>query len=106
MEEMVPGLPPGIGEPFFDSVESSLPHLLFSIPAVKGVDFVAGFRGAAMRGGEPNDPFVIEGGRVVTATNHAGGILGGDWDGKPGSFPAPVRPTAPDATPEPAPDLR
>src|SRR2546427_374282 len=48
IEGMVTGLPPGIGEPFFDSVESSLAHLLFSIPAVKGVDFGAGFRGAAM----------------------------------------------------------
>ncbi len=105
IEGMVTGLPPGIGEPFFDSVESSLAHLLFSIPAVKGVDFGAGFRGAAMRGSEHNDPFTIEGGRVVTATNHAGGILGGITNGMPVTFRVAVKPTASIATPQQSVDL-
>src|SRR5207245_9275997 len=57
IEAVVTGLPPGVGEPFFESIESALAHLLFSIPAVKGVDFGAGFRAASMRGSEHNDPF-------------------------------------------------
>src|SRR5207244_12364203 len=75
IEGMVTGLPPGIGEPFFDSVESSLAHLLFSLPSVKGVDFGAGVRVATMHGGRHNDPFTMEGGRVVTATQPACGLL-------------------------------
>lgn len=105
VEGMVTGLPPGVGEPFFDSVESTLAHLLFSIPAVKGVDFGAGFRGAAMRGSEHNDPFTIEAGRVVTATNHAGGILGGITNGMPVTFRVAVKPTASIATPQQSVDL-
>ena len=105
IEGMVTGLPPGIGEPFFDSVESSLAHLLFSIPGVKAVDFGAGFRSAAMRGSEHNDPFMIEGGRVVTATNHAGGILGGITNGMPVTFRVAVKPTASIATPQQSVDL-
>lgn len=100
IEAVVTGLRPGIGEPFFDSVESSLAHLMFSIPAVKGVDFGAGFRAASMRGSEHNDPFVVEGGRVVTATNHAGGILGGITSGMPVTFRIVVKPTASIAKPQ------
>ena len=105
IEGIVTGLPAGIGEPFFDSVESTLAHLLFSIPAVKGVDFGAGFRAAAMRGSEHNDPFAIEAGRVVTETNHAGGILGGITNGMPVTFRVAVKPTASIATPQRSVDL-
>jgi chorismate synthase len=77
------GLPVGLGEPFFDSVESVLAHAYFSVPAVKGVEFGAGFRAARMRGSEHNDPFVYEGGAVRTSTNHAGGVLGGLATGMP-----------------------
>ncbi len=94
IEGLVTGLSPGVGEPFFDSVESNLAHLLFSVPAVKGVEFGAGFRAAAMRGSEHNDPFDVEAGRVVTATNHAGGILGGITNGMPVTFRVVVKPTA------------
>ena len=94
IEGLVTGLPAGVGEPFFDSVESNLAHLLFSVPAVKGVEFGAGFRAAAMRGSEHNDPFDVEAGRVVTATNHAGGILGGITNGMPVTFRVVVKPTA------------
>jgi len=105
IEGIVTGLPAGIGEPFFDSVESTLARLLFSIPAVKGVDFGAGFRAAAMRGSEHNDPFAIEAGQVVTATNHAGGILGGITNGMPVTFRVAVKPTASIATPQRSVDL-
>ena len=105
IEGIVTGLPPGVGEPFFDSVESTLAHLLFSIPAVKGVEFGAGFRGAAMRGSDHNDPFTVEAGRVVTETNHAGGILGGITNGMPVTFRVAVKPTPSIATPQRSVDL-
>ncbi len=105
IEGMVTGLPPGVGEPFFDSLESSLAHLFFSIPAVKGVDFGAGFRSATMRGSEHNDPFVVEDGRVRTATNRAGGILGGISTGMPLTFRVVVKPTASIAKPQRSVDL-
>jgi chorismate synthase len=105
IEGTVTGLPAGVGEPFFESVESNLSHLLFSIPAVKGVDFGAGFRAASMRGSEHNDPFAVEGGRVVTASNHAGGILGGITNGMPVTFRVGVKPTASIAKPQRSVDL-
>lgn len=105
IEATVTGLPVGVGEPFFDSIEATLSHLMFSIPAVKGVDFGAGFRAASMRGSEHNDPFAIEGGRVVTSTNHAGGILGGISTGMPVSFRVVVKPTASIAKPQRSVDL-
>lgn len=105
IEGLVTGLPAGVGEPFFESVESSLAHLFFSIPAVKGVDFGAGFRAASMRGSEHNDPFTVEGVRVVTETNHAGGILGGITNGMPLIFRVVVKPTASIARPQRSVDL-
>lgn len=105
IEGGVTGLPPGVGEPFFDSVEAVLAHLFYSIPAVKGVDFGAGFRAAAMRGSEHNDPFVIRDGRVVTETNHAGGILGGLTTGMPVTFRVVIKPTASIAKPQRSVDL-
>jgi len=105
IEAVVTGLPPGVGEPFFESIESALAHLLFSIPAVKGVDFGAGFRAASMRGSEHNDPFAVEAGRVVTETNHAGGILGGITNGMPITFRVAIKPTASIAKPQRSVDL-
>ncbi len=105
VEAAITGLPVGVGEPFFDSMEASLAHLLFSIPAVKGVDFGAGFRAASMRGSEHNDPFILRDGRVATETNHAGGILGGITDGMPVTFRVVVKPTASIAKPQRSVDL-
>jgi len=105
VDGVVTGLPVGVGEPFFESVEASLAHLFFSIPAVKGVDFGAGFRAASMRGSEHNDAFVIRDGRVATATNHAGGILGGISTGMPLTFRVVVKPTASIAKPQRSVDL-
>ena len=93
LESVVLGVPAGVGEPFFDSVESTLSHMLFSIPAVKGVEFGSGFSLADMRGSEANDPFYSEKGTVKTATNHNGGILGGITSGMPIVFRTAIKPT-------------
>ena len=86
------GLPAGVGEPFFDSVESVASHLIFSVPAVKGVEFGSGFTAARMRGSEHNDPIINA--RGTTATNHAGGINGGISNGNEIVLRAAVKPTA------------
>ncbi len=85
------GLPAGLGEPFFDSVESLLAHILFAIPGIKGVEFGAGFAAAHLWGSEMNDPILDRSGK--TATNHAGGINGGITNGNPLVFRVAVRPT-------------
>lgn len=86
------GIPVGWGEPFFDSVESVLSHALFSIPAIKGVEFGAGFDAARMRGSEHNDEIIAADG--TTRTNHAGGINGGISNGNPIALRVAVKPTA------------
>jgi len=83
VECRVIGLPAGIGEPFFDSVESVISHGIFSIPAAKGIEFGDGFRLCGMKGSKANDEFALEGEKVITRTNHSGGILGGITDGMP-----------------------
>ena len=91
VECRVQGVPLGLGQPFFDSAESMIAHLLFSVPAVKGVEFGSGFAGARMRGSENNDPFLdVEG---TTATNNAGGINGGLTNGNELVVRAAVKPT-------------
>jgi chorismate synthase len=94
------GLPVGIGEPFFWSVESAVSAMMFSIPGVKGVEFGSGFRCASMKGSEHNDPFAVRGGRIVTKTNNAGGILGGLTDGMPVDFRVAFKPTSSIARPQ------
>ena len=94
VETRVSGLPTGLGEPFFDSVESVLAHAIFAVPAVKGIEFGAGFAAAAMRGSQHNDPFYYEEGTVRTRTNHAGGLLGGLTVGTPLVFRVVVKPTS------------
>ncbi len=93
LETAIYGLPAGIGEPWFDSLESVLAHALFSIPAVKGVEFGAGFALADMRGSEANDAFFAEDGAVRTRTNNSGGINGGISNGMPLVVRCAVRPT-------------
>ena len=93
LETIVTGLPAGIGEPWFDSVESELAHLMFAIPACKGLEFGAGFRFAGMHGSEANDSFTMRGGKVVTATNRNGGINGGITNGMPLVFRTVLKPT-------------
>lgn len=94
IECMVTGFPGGVGDPFFDGLESRLSQMLFSIPAVKGVEFGAGFAAASLRGSENNDPFCVgREGQIATVTNHAGGILGGITNGMPIVFRLAVKPT-------------
>ena len=94
IECMITGFPGGVGDPFFDGLESRLSQMLFSIPAVKGVEFGAGFAAASLRGSENNDPFCIaREGQIATVTNHAGGILGGITNGMPIVFRLAVKPT-------------
>ncbi len=92
VECRVNGLPVGLGEPYFDSLESSLAHILFSIPAVKGVEFGAGFAATKMFGSEHNDAIETMDGK--TRTNHAGGIVGGISNGNELVFRLAVKPTS------------
>ena len=98
VECRVQGVKAGLGEPFFDSVESLAAHLLFSVPAVKGVEFGAGFEAARMRGSEHNDSIISADG--TTATNHAGGIVGGITNGNEIVARIAVKPTASIAQPQ------
>jgi chorismate synthase len=94
VEARADGLPVGLGEPFFDSVESSIAHLAFSIPAVKAIEFGAGFGASRMRGSEHNDPFIWVDGAVRTESNNSGGILGGLATGMPLVYRVAVKPTS------------
>lgn len=93
LESEILGLPAGLGEPFFDSVESVLSHLLFSVGGVKGVSFGAGFDITEKYGSEANDPFGMQNGKIVTKKNDAGGILGGITSGMPVTVRCAVKPT-------------
>lgn len=93
LETAVPGLPAGLGEPFFGSVESTLSALLFSMPGVKGMEFGLGFGFASLRGSQANDPFRLQEGAIVTASNHNGGVNGGITNGMPLLLRTAVKPT-------------
>ena len=93
LETVVVGLPTGVGEPWFDTVESMLSHAMFAIPAVKGVEFGDGFALAEQKGSAANDPFYTNDNRVCTTTNHSGGINGGITNGMPVVFRLAIRPT-------------
>ncbi|MHC6180530.1 chorismate synthase [Clostridium sp. JNZ X4-2] len=94
IETIVINLPAGIGDPFFDSVESTLSHLLFSVPAVKGVEFGEGFNITTMKGSEANDEYYMsKDNNIKTYTNNNGGILGGITNSMPLVFRAAIKPT-------------
>ena len=93
IECAVVGLPVGIGDPMFGGMEGRIAQIVYGVPAVKGVEFGAGFTAAYQRGSQNNDSFTVENGVVKTATNHAGGILGGITNGMPLIFRAAVKPT-------------
>ena len=93
VECMVTGLPAGVGEPIYDSLESRIASLVFSITAVKGVEFGSGFAGSALRGSKNNDPYRVLDGRIVTSSNNSGGICGGISTGMPVRFRAAFNPT-------------
>ncbi len=89
----ISGLPAGLGEPWFDSLEGVLARAVFAVGGIKGIEFGDGFGLAALRGSQANDPFRMQDGRVVTATNRSGGINGGITNGMPVVFNMAVRPT-------------
>jgi len=102
IECIVRGVPVGLGEPIFESIESEISKGIFSIPAVKGLEFGSGFRGSTMKGSENNDSFVIDKstGHIITDTNKSGGILGGITDGMPLVFRVAFKPAASIARPQ------
>ncbi len=103
VECTVSGLPAGLGEPFFDSAESLISHLAFSVPAIKGIEFGSGFRASLMKGSEHNDAILPDG---KTATNHAGGINGGITNGNDLVFRVAVKPASSISQPQQSIDLQ
>jgi len=93
IECAITGLPAGLGEPMFGGMESKLAQILYGVPAVKGLEFGSGFSGSNMRGSENNDPYIIVNNKIQTASNNAGGILGGITIGMPLIFKVAVKPT-------------
>lgn len=93
IECAVCGLDAGYGEPMFDGVENMIARAVFGVPAVKGIEFGAGFASAAMRGSENNDQFEVKDGKTVTVTNNCGGILGGITNAMPVIFRCAIKPT-------------
>lgn len=89
----ITGVAAGLGNPIFDGMENRLSQVLFGIPAVKGLEFGSGFEAASLRGSENNDAYIYEDGRILTKTNHAGGILGGITNGMPICFRLAIKPT-------------
>ena len=106
IECAVSGCPAGIGDPMFGGMENRISSLVFGIPAVKGIEFGAGFDAAKMLGSENNDPFAVENGNIITKTNNCGGILGGITTGMPIVFRAAVKPTPSIAREQDTVDLR
>lgn len=93
LQTAVTGVPAGVGEPWFDTVEGVLSHALFSVPAVKGVQFGLGFGFADITGSKANDPFGFDGERIFTLTNNNGGVNGGITNGMPIEFSCAIKPT-------------
>ena len=93
IECVIEGLPAGIGDPMFGGLENRIARTVFAIPAVKGVEFGAGFAAAKLRGSQNNDDYVISDGQIHTVTNNSGGILGGITSGMPLIFRAALKPT-------------
>ncbi len=105
IECAVTGIKPGIGSPFFASIESLISSMMFSIPAVKGVEFGKGFDLAEMMGSEANDPFETDGEKICTTTNNNGGINGGITNGMPIIFSVAIKPTPSIAKPQKTVDI-
>ncbi|MFX1232968.1 MAG: chorismate synthase [Promethearchaeota archaeon] len=90
---IVNNYPTGVGGPIFNSLESNLSRAIFAIPAIKGIEFGAGFNAARMRGSEHNDPWIFKNGKILTEKNNSGGIIGGISTGMPIEFTVAIKPT-------------
>jgi chorismate synthase len=106
IEAVALNVPPGLGEPIFDTMEGELAKALFAIPAVKGVEFGSGFNVASSKGSENNDPFEIINNHIVTKTNNAGGVLGGISNGMPIVMRVAIKPTPSISRSQPSIDLQ
>lgn len=93
IECVITGLPAGLGDPMFSGMESRIAQIVYGVPAVKGLEFGSGFYGSTLRGSENNDAFTVSDNKIVTVTNHAGGILGGVTNGMPIVFRVAIKPT-------------
>ncbi len=91
---IIRGFPEGKGGPVFNSIESNISKAIFSIPAIKGIEFGAGFKATSMKGSEHNDPWILREGKIQTSKNDSGGIIGGISTGMPIEFSVAVKPTA------------
>lgn len=105
VEAIAVNVPPGLGEPLFDTIEGDVAKAIFSIPAVKGIEFGSGFRAARMRGSEHNDPLTIKDGKVAYVKNDHGGVIGGITTGEPVVMRVVFKPTASIAKPQRTVDL-
>ena len=105
VECVATGIPAGMGSPLFEGLESTIAHAIFSIPAVKGIEFGLGFEAARTRGSKNNDPYVVQDGEVQPATNNAGGILGGISTGAPLFFTCAFKPISSISLPQSSVDL-
>ena len=105
VECVATGIPAGMGSPLFEGLESTIAHAIFSIPAVKGIEFGLGFEAARRRGSENNDPYVVQDGEVQPKTNNAGGILGGISTGAPLFFTCAFKPISSISLPQSSVDL-
>jgi chorismate synthase len=94
------GVPAGVGSPMMDTVESAFSSILFAVPAVKAVSFGEGFGFAGLSGSEANDAYTVKDGKVVTTTNHNGGVIGGITTGMPVVFEVAIKPTASISAPQ------
>ena len=105
VECVATGIPAGMGSPLFEGLESTIAHAIFSIPAVKGIEFGLGFEAARTRGSKNNDPYVVQDGEVQPKTNNAGGILGGISTGAPLFFTCAFKPISSISLPQSSVDL-
>jgi len=106
VEGIARNVPPGLGEPVFDNLDGDLAKALLAIPAVKGVEFGAGFSAARKKGSENNDLFTVKDGKIVTMTNNAGGMLGGMSNGMPIVARVVIKPTSSIAREQETVDMR